>query len=125
MAMAKHYFHRSKTHLFYQFHRAGILICVGLACLLMACDGNLLEDISDDDSYEAKLEDGLMALDDEDYDKAVELFLDMRSSYPNKEEVCVYLSNAYAGLTGIDTFNLLETISDLEEIGRASCRERV
>ena len=39
----------------------------------------------------------------------------LRSDYPNKEEICVYLSNAYAGLTGIDTFNLLETISDLDD----------
>jgi hypothetical protein len=115
--MAPYYFHCSKTHLVHPLHRVGILICVGLACLLIGCSGNLLEGISDDDSYESELEEGLMALDDEDYDKAVDLFLDLRSSYPNKEEVCVYLSNAYAGLTGIDTFNLLETINDLEDTG--------
>ena len=73
MAMAIHYYDRSKTRL-HVFHRVGILFCIGVACLLISCDGNLLEGISDDDSYEAKLEKGLMALDDEDYDKAVELF---------------------------------------------------
>jgi len=115
--MATHHYDPPKTHLFRMFHRVGILVFIGLACLLIGCDGNLLEGISDDDSYEANLEEGLMALDDEDYDKAVELFADMRSDYPNKEEVCVYLSNAYAGLTGIDTLNLLDTISELEDTG--------
>lgn len=113
--MAQHHYDCSKTHRLRLFHRIGMLACIGLACLLIGCDGNLLESVSDDDSYEAKLEEGLIELDDEDYDKAVDLFVRLRSDYPNKEEVCVYLSNAYAGLTGIDTFNLLETISDLED----------
>jgi hypothetical protein len=113
--MATHHCDRSKTHRFRIFHRMGMLVCIGLACLLIGCDGNLLEGISDDNSYEAKLEEGLMALDDEDYNKAVELFTDLRSDYPSKQEVCVYLSNAYAGLTGIDTFSLLETIDDLQQ----------
>ena len=115
--MAIHHYDRPKTPLFRIFHRVGILVFIGLACLLISCDGNLLEGISDDDSYEAKLEEGLMALDDEDYDKAVDIFKRLKSDYPNKEEVCVYLSNAYAGLTGIDTFNLLDTISELEDTG--------
>lgn len=115
--MATHHYDRPKTHLLRIFHRVGILVFIGLACLLIGCDGNLLEGISDDDSYEAKLEEGLMALDDEDYDKAVDLFANLRSKYPNKEEVCAYLSNAYAGLAGIDTFNLLDTISELEDTG--------
>jgi len=115
--MAIHHYDRLTTHLFRLFHRVGILVFIGLACLLIGCDGNLLEGISDDDSYEAKLEEGLMALDDGDYDKAVDIFRRLNSDYPNKEEVCVYLSNAYAGLTGIDTFNLLDTISELEDTG--------
>jgi len=115
--MAIHHYDRLTTHLFRLFHRVGILVFIGLACLLIGCDGNLLEGISDDDSYEAKLEEGLMALDDGDYDKAVDIFRRLKSDYPNKEEVCVYLSNAYAGLTGIDTFNLLDTISELEDTG--------
>ena len=69
--MATHHYDRPKTHPLRIFHRVGILVFIGLACLLIGCDGNLLEGISDDDSYEAKLEEGLMALDDEDYDKAV------------------------------------------------------
>jgi len=91
------------------------LVCLCLAGFLISCDGNMFESISDDDSYEARLEEGLMALDDEDYDKAVDLFLDLREDYSSKEEVCVYLSNAYAGLTGIDTFSLLETIDETED----------
>jgi hypothetical protein len=103
------------TNLYRLFQCIAVLVCLGLAGILISCDGNLFESISDDDSYEARLEEGLMALDDEDYDKAVELFLDLRSDYSSKEEVCVYLSNAYAGLTGIDTFNLLETIDELND----------
>ena len=112
--MATHHYDRPKTHAIWLFQRVGILVIIGLACLFIGCDGNVLEGVSDDDSYEAKLEEGLMALDDEDYDKAVDIFKRLKSDYPNKEEVCVYLSNAYAGLTGIDTFNLLNTIDDLD-----------
>ena len=113
--MTTHHFEHRKTGPLRMFYRPGVLLCIGLAGLLISCGGNLLEDVSDDSSYEAKLEEGLMALDDEDYDKAVDLFVSLRSDYPGKEEVCVYLSNAYAGLTGIDTFNLLETIDDLQQ----------
>jgi len=115
--MATHHYDRPKTHAIWLFQRVGILVIIGLACLFIGCDGNVLEGVSDDDSYEAKLEEGLMALDDGDYDKAVDIFRRLNSDYPNKEEVCVYLSNAYAGLTGIDTFNLLDTISELEDTG--------
>jgi len=113
--MIKYRCDRSDTRLYRLFQCLAVLVCLGLAGLLISCDGNLFESISDDDSYEARLEEGLMALDDEDYDKAVELFLDLRSDYSSKEEVCVYLSNAYAGLTGIDTFSLLETIDELND----------
>ncbi len=98
-------------------HGLTVLVCLCLAGFLISCDGNMFEGISDDDSYEARLEEGLMALDDEDYDKAVDLFLDLREDYSSKEEVCVYLSNAYAGLTGIDTFSLLETIDEIDDVG--------
>ena len=34
---------------------------------------------------------------------------------PYKTEICEYLADAYAGFIGVDTFNLLETIDELED----------
>jgi len=113
----KYFTSRSKNKRFWLIQGLTGLVCLCVAGFLISCDGNMFESISDDDSYEARLEEGLMALDDEDYDKAVDLFLDLRDDYSSKEEVCVYLSNAYAGLTGIDTFSLLETIDDMDDVG--------
>jgi len=113
--MMKYLTNRPKNKDFWLAKCLAGLICLCLAGFLISCDGNLFEGISDDDSYEARLEEGLMALDDEDYDKAVDLFRDLREDYSSKEEVCVYLSNALAGQTGIDTFSLLETIDEMED----------
>jgi hypothetical protein len=92
-----------------------IMLCIAMAVVLTNCDENFFEAASDDSSYEARLEKGIMALDDEDYDKAIDIFAKLRADYPNKMEVCEYLANAYAGFIGVDTFNLLETIDELEE----------
>ncbi len=91
------------------------MLCIGMALVITNCDQNFFESASDDNSYDARLEKGLMALDDEDYDKAIEIFEDLRADYSGKKEICEYLSNAYAGFIGVDTFSLLETISDLED----------
>jgi hypothetical protein len=93
----------------------GILMCIAMAVVLTNCDENFFEAASDDDSYEARLEKGIMALDDEDYDKAIDIFEKLREDYPGKVEICEYLANAYAGFIGVDTFNLLETIDELED----------
>lgn len=92
-----------------------VVLCIGMAFVLANCDQNFFESASDDDSYEARLEKGVMALDDEDYAKAIKLFEQLRSDYKGKTEVCEYLSSAYAGFIGLDTFNFLKTIDELEE----------
>ncbi len=64
----------------------------------------------DNDSGQAKLFDAKQALDNGDWDKAI-IILD---SLGESEEVLQYLSNAYAGQVGINTFELLETIDELD-----------
>lgn len=93
----------------------GMLTCIAMALVLTNCDENFFEVASDDNSYEARLEEGIMALDDENYDKAIEIFEELRADYPDKMEICEYLSNAYSGFIGVDTFSLLEIIDELEE----------
>ena len=89
-----------------------ILSCIAVA--LVNCDQNFIESASDDDSYEARLEKGIVALDDEDYAKAVTIFEDLRDDYSNKQEVCEYLANAYAGFIGVNSLDFLEIINEME-----------
>ena len=81
------------------------------------CEGNSLEWLADDSSYEARIEEARIALDDTDYERARSLLLDLKEDYPDDPLVLQYLSNAYAGLVGLDTFKLLETIDQLIEAG--------
>jgi hypothetical protein len=77
--------------------------------------------LEDDSSYEARIEEARMALDDGDYAKARSLLLELKAEYGNDPLVLQYLSNACAGLVGIDTYTLLEVIDDLidmEQEGR-------
>ncbi len=93
----------------------GLLFLLFVAFALAGCDTNVLEFAADDDSYEARIEEALIALDDEDYAKAIDLLEKLRTDFPGKIEVLRYLSNAYAGLAGLNTFNLLETIDLLDD----------
>ena len=88
---------------------------VVLLCLIFSgCSGNLLEFMADDDSKEAKLEDALMALNDEDFDKAASLLEKMDEKDP---DIRRYLSNAYSGQAGLDTYSLIETIEKINDSG--------
>lgn len=93
----------------------GLLFLLFVAFALAGCDTNVLEFAADDDSYEARIEEALIALDDEDYAKAIEILQKLRTNFPGKIEVLRYLSNAFAGLAGLNTFNLLETIDLLDD----------
>lgn len=101
--------------------KAGILrslcfmVSIGLVLMLTSCDKSFFEGISDDDSYDARLEKGIQALDDEEYGKAIKIFEDLRDDYSGKAKVCEYLSSAYSGYIGLDTFSFLETIDKLED----------
>lgn len=104
--------------------RKGKGFCMGLCrllCLCFAifaltgCEGNMFEGLADDSSYEARLEEAMIALDDGDYAKARAILSDLNSDYPNDPIILQYLSNAFAGEAGIDTFNLLETIEQIND----------
>ena len=77
------------------------------------CNSN--ESLSDDSTKEAKTEKGLMALDDSDYSKAEKIFLDLMNGYPEDDKIKAYYSSSLAGLAGLDTFNLMETLDDLND----------
>ncbi len=84
------------------FLSLGILLC------LAGCGSNMLEALSDDSSHKAKFEEARMALDDGNYQEAIDI---LASSYdasnPDPEAVRI-LASAYMGLAGIDLTYILE-----------------
>jgi hypothetical protein len=88
------------------------LIFLSFASLIIAS-------CADDSSYEARIEEARMAIDDRDYQRAIDLLEQLKAEYPGDPLILQYLSNAYAGLIGIDTFNLLTVIDQLNETGDA------
>lgn len=84
---------------------------------LTCCGGNAFEWLADDNSYEARIEEALIAMDDGDYARARAILTALQAEYPNDGTVAQYLSNALAGLAGLDTLNLLETIDQLDASG--------
>ncbi|MFH2065557.1 MAG: hypothetical protein ABIK15_10200 [Pseudomonadota bacterium] len=91
----------------------GVLFLI--ASFTVGCDDNILEGLADDDSFEAKLEEARIALDKGEYDKAIDLLTVLDNENPGNATIQQYLSNAYAGLAGLDTFNLLMTIEALDD----------
>ncbi len=85
----------------------------------MGCDDSVLEGLADDGSFQAKLEEARIALDKGEYSRAVELLEALDDANPGNATIQQYLSNAYAGLAGLDTFNLLTTIETLDETGNS------
>ena len=98
-----------------QFPVRGLVAMVGLFTIVffMGCSGNSFEFMADDDSPEATIEAAMIALDDEDFDKAVSILEDLD---PEDENVRRYLSNAYSGQAGLDTFSLIQTIDDMSGV---------
>ncbi len=101
-----------------------MLICVSWAAV-SGCGGNAFEGISDDDSFEARLEAARMDIDDERYREAIDILNDLKEEQPDNEDVTRYLSNAHAGLAGLNTFDLLEVIDDLDEAGNSGSIDMV
>jgi hypothetical protein len=86
--------------------------------VISGCDGNVMKDIADDDSYDARIEAARMALDDGNYTQARSMLLILKDDFPDDPTVLQYLSSSYAGLAGLDTFDLLETIDRLSDMGQ-------
>lgn len=93
----------------------GLLFLCLAALIIASCEENSLEWLADDSSYEARIEEARIAIDDREYARARDLLLQLKAEYPGDPLILQYLSNAYAGLTGLDTFNLLTTIDQLIE----------
>lgn len=87
--------------------RTLMLIGLGLVLVLSAgCD--------DEDSYEVRLEDARMAIDDGEYAKAKAILLEL----PQTAEVKEALSNAISGGDlNLDMFNIIITMDELEAEG--------
>ncbi len=100
-----------------------ILVLLGIMLLIASftagCDDSILEGLADDDSFEAKLEEARIALDKGEYSKAIALLEALESANPGNTLIMEYLSNAYSGLAGLDTFNLLLTIETLDDQGNS------
>jgi len=91
----------------------GLLFLCFAITAITSCGENSLEWLADDSSYEARLEEARIAIDDREYARARDLLLQLKAEYPGDPLILQYLSNAYAGLTGLDTFNLLTVIDQL------------
>jgi hypothetical protein len=101
-----------------------IWICL-FSAVFLGCSDNAFEGISDDDSFEARLETARMSIDDEQYREAINILIELKEEQPNNEDVTKYLSSAHAGLAGLDTFDLLEVIDDLDEAGNSGSIDMV
>ena len=93
----------------------GLLFLLFVIFGLTGCDDSVFESIADDESYEARIEEARIAIDDTNYVGARDLLLALNADFPNTAEVLRLLANAYAGLAGLDTFNLLEVIDLLDD----------
>jgi hypothetical protein len=95
------------------------LLFLGLAILVITgCEDNSLEWLADDSSYDARLEEARIHLDNGEYARARSLLLELKADFPSDQLVLQYLSNACAGLAGIDTFKFLEVIDQLLDLDR-------
>jgi hypothetical protein len=92
-----------------------ILVYLLFSATFAGCGGNAFEGVSDDDSFEAKLEAARMNIDDGQYQEAIHILGNLKEEQPHNSDVAKYLGSAYAGLAGLDTFNLLEVIDELDE----------
>ena len=95
-----------------------VMLAAALLLSFYGCGESAFEDLSSDDTFEAQIEEAKIALDDTDYTRTIEILEGMENQYPDNMEVKQYLSNAYAGLAGLDTYDLLATIAKLDEEGQ-------
>ncbi|MCB9480500.1 MAG: hypothetical protein H6680_01570 [Desulfobacteraceae bacterium] len=91
------------------------LFLLSITIVLTGCNTN--EDIADDTSKEAEIERGLSALDDFNYTSAKNIFENLKNKYPGDNNLKSYYSNALAGMAGLDTYNLMATVDELDDEG--------
>jgi hypothetical protein len=89
------------------------LSLIGMVGVLSGCDDNVFSGLTDEDSFEYRLEDARIALDDQEYDVAIAILEALDVEYPNNATVLSYLASARGGNAGLDTFNILTAIDEL------------
>ena len=98
------------------------MIAALMMTLFVITAGASLTGCDNGDSYEARLEDARIALDDSDYALAKSILLEL----PQTPEVLEYLSNAIAGDDlNLDLLNILSTMADLEDNGNSGSIDMV
>lgn len=79
-----------------------------LLLLLTACSADsIFEGVSRDSGYDAVMEEAAMALDDQNYDKAISLLAEVYDTTALDPAVSRLLGSAYMGKTGIHAANLI------------------
>ncbi len=88
----------------------GLVLLVTLG--LSACgDTNVFEGVASESGYQADLEKGIAALDDQDWDEAIRIFEAMEAT----DDVRKYLASAYMGRAGFDVLALVDDIAAFQE----------
>ena len=95
------------------FFAFGFLLIFSL--VLSGCGDNSFEWMADDDSKESKLEDARIALNKNNYDRALSILGRLN---PYDSEVAKYLCSAYMGKAGLNTLDLAEKAAELEDEGK-------
>ena len=93
-------------------------LALGLALFaalgLAACgDTNVFEGAASESGYQADLEKGIAALDDQEWDEAIRIFEAMEAT----DDVRKYLASAYMGRAGFDVLALVDEVSAFQESG--------
>ncbi|MCU0577847.1 MAG: hypothetical protein MUD15_13655, partial [Desulfobacterota bacterium] len=78
--------------------------------LLAGCESNTLGTLSDDSGRQADIQEARMALDDANYDKAINLLVDYYDPSSPDPEVADVLSSAYMGKAGLDLTYIYQSI---------------
>lgn len=91
------------------------LLTLALGAALLGCgDGNLFGGLSDDSSDQGRLERGVEAINEGDWDTAIALLEGLDLGDP---EVRKYLASAYVGRAGFDTLELVDRIVTAQDAG--------
>lgn len=82
-------------------------------------DSNIFEGVGDKNSKQAQTEQALIAMDDGDYQTAINILTTLVQNNPGDAQLLQYLSSAYAGAAGLDTLNILTVINQLDSNGQS------
>lgn len=97
-----------------------VFLMVILMAPLTGCgDANIFEGVGDEDTKEAQIEAALIAMDDGDYQTAIDILTTLVQENPGDAQLLQYLGSAYSGSAGLDTLDMLEVIDALDATGES------